>query len=162
MASTMIVLSVPPKGKSVDIEFAERCNKGANNRMKNRLTDIDRMQQRTVLQLRRESQNLKKELADIRKKSPVTKELRTPEFLKQEKQRIQQKAGYSRKSDYRSDGNSSDEYSELSYDGSEDSNDGETKFRRQKVATLEERSREKTFSNLHRRFSAQLKTNIRS
>jgi hypothetical protein len=27
MASTMIVLSVPPKGKSVDIEFAERCNK---------------------------------------------------------------------------------------------------------------------------------------
>jgi hypothetical protein len=35
---------------------------------------------------------LKKELADIRKKSPVTKELRTPEFLKQEKQRIQQKS----------------------------------------------------------------------
>jgi hypothetical protein len=84
------------------------------------------MQQRTVLQLRRESQNLKKELADIRKKSPVTKELRTPEFLKQEKQRIQQKAGYSRNGDNRSDGNSSDACSELSYDGSEDSNDGET------------------------------------
>lgn len=50
MANLMIVLNVPPKGKSLDIEYAEKCNKGANNRMKSHLTDIEKMQQRKEIQ----------------------------------------------------------------------------------------------------------------
>lgn len=160
MADTIIVLSVPPQGKSVDIEFAEKCNKGAKNRMNSHLSSIEKMQQKSELLLRREKENLKQELKGITKKNPPTKELQTPSFLKKEKSRIRQQAGFVRKSEVSE--NWSDDYiSELSYDGSEDSSDAddETKLRRKnRMGTLEQRCRDKTMENLHRRYSAQVKS----
>lgn len=172
-ASCILVLENPPQGPSVADGYAERCNQGAEIRMKNTMSQIERRKQQSASQLEKEKKKIVKDLKKINMAKFKRNQSKNviPNLLETEKTKLKEKFGNvilgHRDSDCDISEDSADDRSDCnSEDGSVDSLQEDLEKSQHKAmrsynrhkTSYQERSREDRLTNLHRRFSAQIHT----
>lgn len=172
-ASCILVLENPPQGPSVADGYAERCNQGAEIRMKNTMSQIERRKQQSASQLEKEKKRIVKDLNKInlsKLKRHQSKNV-IPNLLETEKTKLKEKFENVKmdnrgsdcdisedSADERSECNSEDDYVDSIQEDFEKSQHKAMRSYYRHKACYQERSREGRLTNLHRRFSAQIHT----
>lgn len=174
--STIWTLVNPPQGKSQADDYCERCNTWAYRRMNDTYSVLEREEQMSERNFRKEQQKMQRELMKIKQTKNYSKELGSSKFLEKEKKRIRTAIvknsprsvalEVNRRSSVYKDEYDSDGTSRLSMEVSDsDSNNEDTTMVRTKninaQTTKEERNKDERLRNFQRRYSAHSNRELR-